>query len=189
MCDELSACSFDITVGGAASALGKYAAYCQPVDTSMGGFRVGGAADGVASFTDVKIGGEHVGTTETPPPPPLSGDGVGDTADDHVYPASDLVHFDNQTFANIIAKGPLAVQHEEVHLHHAWMIDNNGDNNTLLDDSESDEDAALSPHGTDSCLHRCGIILLVCDSSTPHRPGTRWCSDGLVRQHAGRRGN
>ncbi|KAK3284409.1 hypothetical protein CYMTET_7936 [Cymbomonas tetramitiformis] len=117
MCDELSVCSFGVTAGGAASALGKCAAYCQPVDTSMGGFHVGSAADGVSSFATVKIDGKHVGATETPPPPPLSDDGTDGTVDNRDYPAGDTVHFDdNQTFAGIIAKGPLAVRHEEVHL-------------------------------------------------------------------------
>ncbi|KAK3238797.1 hypothetical protein CYMTET_51224 [Cymbomonas tetramitiformis] len=114
ICDELSAYSFGITAGGAPSALGKYAAYCQPVDTSMGGFHVGGAADGVPSFTTVQI---------------------------------DHAHFDNQCFADIIARGErvqreeLAAQREEIHLRHAWMIeDDDGGNTELLDDIESDED-------------------------------------------------
>ncbi|KAK3262613.1 hypothetical protein CYMTET_28541 [Cymbomonas tetramitiformis] len=59
MCDELSAYSFGVTASGAHSALGKYAAYCQPVDTSIGGFHVGGASDGVPSFAIVKIDGVH----------------------------------------------------------------------------------------------------------------------------------
>ncbi|KAK3248680.1 hypothetical protein CYMTET_41860 [Cymbomonas tetramitiformis] len=140
MCDELSAYPFGVTAGGTASALGKYAAYYKPVDTSMSGFRVGGVADVIAFFTAVKIDGGHVGVTETPPPPPLSDDGTDDNADDRVYPASDMVHFDNQTFVDIITKGPLAVQHQEAHLQHAWMIDTNGDDGTLLNDNESDED-------------------------------------------------
>ncbi|KAK3250058.1 hypothetical protein CYMTET_40558 [Cymbomonas tetramitiformis] len=86
MCDELSSYSFGVTAGGALSALGKYAAYCQPVGTSMGGFRVGGAADGVPSFATVKIDDAHVGATEPPPPPPLSDDATDGAADDRVYP-------------------------------------------------------------------------------------------------------
>ncbi|KAK3249000.1 hypothetical protein CYMTET_41559 [Cymbomonas tetramitiformis] len=88
------------------------------------------------------IDGAYVGTTETPPLPPLSDDGTDVTADDRVYPAADTVHFDNQTFADIIARGPLAVQHEELHLKHAWMIDDDVDNNNLLHDSGSDEEDA-----------------------------------------------
>ncbi|KAK3238622.1 hypothetical protein CYMTET_51380 [Cymbomonas tetramitiformis] len=73
MCDEVSAYSFGVTTGGAPSAIGKYAAYCQPVDTSMGGFHVGGASDGVPSFfAAVKVDGVHVDKTGPPPPPPLS---------------------------------------------------------------------------------------------------------------------
>ncbi|KAK3245878.1 hypothetical protein CYMTET_44572 [Cymbomonas tetramitiformis] len=61
----------------------------------MGGFHVGGAADGVPPFATVKIDGVHVGTTEPPPPPPLSDDGTDGDADGRVYPAADGVHFDN----------------------------------------------------------------------------------------------
>ncbi|KAK3268873.1 hypothetical protein CYMTET_22649 [Cymbomonas tetramitiformis] len=104
MCDELSACSFDVTASGAASALGN--------------------------------------TTETPPPP-LSDDGTDGTADDRIYPAGDTVHFDNQTFADIIARGPLAVRHAEVYLQHAWMVEDDSDNSNLLNDSESDEEDAF----------------------------------------------
>ncbi|KAK3276853.1 hypothetical protein CYMTET_15097 [Cymbomonas tetramitiformis] len=103
MCDELSTYSFGITVGGAPSALGKYAAYCRPVDTSMGGFHVGGAADGgVPSFATVKIDGRGA--------------------------------WNRSRFS----------MSEELHLQHAWMIDDDGDdNNELLNDSESDEEIDL----------------------------------------------
>ncbi|KAK3278229.1 hypothetical protein CYMTET_13814 [Cymbomonas tetramitiformis] len=144
MCDELSAYSFGtsppvVRLQHSVSVL----LTGQPVDTSMGGFHVGGAAGDAPSFATVnKINGAHVGTTETPPQPPLSDDGTDGTADDRVYPAAGTVHFENQTFADIIARGSLAVQHDELHLRHAWMIDDDGDNNSLLNDSESDEEDA-----------------------------------------------
>ncbi|KAK3235449.1 hypothetical protein CYMTET_54342 [Cymbomonas tetramitiformis] len=72
------------------TSLGKYTAYCQPVDASMGGFHVGGAVDGVPSFETMQ-------------------------------------------------REELAAQREEIHLQHAWMIDDNDDgSNELPDDGESD---------------------------------------------------
>ncbi|KAK3283569.1 hypothetical protein CYMTET_8742 [Cymbomonas tetramitiformis] len=142
MCAEVSAYSFGVTAGGAPSALGKYAAYCQPVDTSMGGFHIGGASDDVPSFATVKVDGVHVDTTGPPPPPPLSYDGTDGDADDHVYPAADSVNFDNQTFADNIARGPLVFPQGELHLQNAWMIgDNDVDNGETLSDEEDDNEA------------------------------------------------
>ncbi|KAK3288912.1 hypothetical protein CYMTET_3630 [Cymbomonas tetramitiformis] len=70
-----------------------------------------------------------IGATGPPPPPPLGDGGADGDADSHLYLAVDSVHFNNQCFADTIARGErvqreeLAAQHEEIHLQPAWMID------------------------------------------------------------------
>ncbi|KAK3251213.1 hypothetical protein CYMTET_9365 [Cymbomonas tetramitiformis] len=101
----------------------------------------------------------------------LGDGGADDDADDRVYPAADSVHFDNQTFADIIARGPLAVQHDELHLQNVWMIDDSdGDNNELLNDSESDGEAGC---------HRDRLRCSTVGGAAPRCvPG--WCSTTLL---------
>ncbi|KAK3267841.1 hypothetical protein CYMTET_23626 [Cymbomonas tetramitiformis] len=157
MCDEISAYSFGVTTGG--------------------------ASDGVPSFATVKIDGVRVGTDEPPPPPPLSDDGTDGDAADRVYPAADSVHFDDQTFADIIARGPLAVQHEELHLQNAWMIDDDDDhNNELLDGSESDEE------GDTETVHDCFATGLLNGGESDEDDDTETVSDAprsVVPRHGG----
>ncbi|KAK3279129.1 hypothetical protein CYMTET_12968 [Cymbomonas tetramitiformis] len=70
----------------------------------MGGFRVGGVAKEVASFTAAKIDdAPHESTTpEPPPPPPVSDDETDRSAGDCICPAADVAHFENQAFADDI---------------------------------------------------------------------------------------
>ncbi|KAK3235258.1 hypothetical protein CYMTET_54523 [Cymbomonas tetramitiformis] len=115
MCDEISACSFGVAENGATAAIGEYAADCQPVDTSMGGFHVGGVEKEVASFTAVKIiDAPHEDAPPAPPPPPVSDDGTDNSAGDCIYPAIDMTRFENQPFAHIIANGQHAVVPDEI---------------------------------------------------------------------------
>ncbi|KAK3285738.1 hypothetical protein CYMTET_6672 [Cymbomonas tetramitiformis] len=82
----------------------------------MGGSRVGGVAGEVASFTAVTIDAPHGDAPTAPPPPPVSDGGTDITADDCIYPATDVAQFEKYTFADIISKDELAVVHDAIHL-------------------------------------------------------------------------
>ncbi|KAK3263941.1 hypothetical protein CYMTET_27288 [Cymbomonas tetramitiformis] len=45
-----------------------------------------------------------------------------------------------QAFADSIARGQHAVVHDKIHLQHAWMVDDDGDNGALLDDDDNESD-------------------------------------------------
>ncbi|KAK3269486.1 hypothetical protein CYMTET_22077 [Cymbomonas tetramitiformis] len=165
MCDEISARSFGVAEGGAATSIGEYAAYCQPVDAIMDGFHVGGVAKEVASFTAVKINAPHEDTPPAPPPPPVSDDCTESSVGDCIYPAADMTQFENQIFADIIAKRQHAVLRDEIHLQHAWMIDDDGDDGALLDGDDSESDGSEA-YETGECAQRSG------DATPRHQPVT-----------------
>ncbi|KAK3256445.1 hypothetical protein CYMTET_34421 [Cymbomonas tetramitiformis] len=111
--------------------MGEYRQYCQPVDTSMGGFHVGGATQGLALNTFT-----HTAAAAT------------------LYPANALhAHEPDLTFADkIVQLGGLSVTAEgrNIALNHVHV-------ETDADDDEdgSDEDSAAEDGGAPPAEYSC----------------------------------